>query len=140
MPKFAVLVSATAEAESGKPPTLHDLSEMMVFNEQLRKAGVLLAAEGFLASSRGCRINFTSDGPAKPEYGPFGLDNLVAGYWFWQLETLEQAIEWASKIPFKEGRVEIRRVAGEDDWDDEIVEGLKKKKAELRGEEDRERK
>jgi hypothetical protein len=132
MPKFAVLVAASTSAESGKMPTIQELSEMMVFNEQLRQAGVMLSAEGFLASSKGARVNFRPDGPPKPEYGPFGLDNLVAGYWIWKLDALEQAIEWAGKIPFKEGRVEIRQVAGEDDFGTEVVGELNKKKEELR--------
>ncbi|KAH8591830.1 hypothetical protein B0O99DRAFT_631773 [Bisporella sp. PMI_857] len=134
MPKFAVLVSASVEAEAGKMPTLQDLSEMMAYNEQLRSAGVLLSADGFLASSKGVRINFSADGPAKPEYGPFGLDNLVAGYWIWELETLEQAIEWAGKIPFKDGRVEIRRIAGEEDFGAGVADELKKQKEALRKE------
>jgi hypothetical protein len=134
MPKFAVLVGASAEAEKGKMPTVQDLSEMLLFNEQLRKAGVLLDADGFLASSKGARVNFSADAPPKAEYGPFGLKDLVAGYWFWKLDTLEQAIEWAGKIPFKEGRVEIRQVAGEEDFGAETMEALNKKKEELRGE------
>lgn len=132
MPKFAVLVSASAESESGKMPTVDTLSEMMVFNGQLRAAGILLDANGFLASSTGARISFNADGPMKPERGPFGLDNLVAGYWFWQLETLEQAIEWANKIPFKEGRVEIRRVASDEDFGCEVTEELERRRKELR--------
>jgi hypothetical protein len=131
MPKFAVFVFASQSSETGIMPTVDELSEMMTFNNELRHAGVLLAAEGFLASSKGARINFSPKGPSKPEYGPFGLDNLIAGYWFWQLETLEQAIEWAGKIPFKEGRVEIRRVADEEDFGTEARDFLKKKREEL---------
>jgi hypothetical protein len=132
MPKFAVLVCASAESEKGNMPTVEEFSEMMVFNEQLRRAGILLDADGFLASSKGARITFNADGPSKPEYGPFGLENLVAGYWFWKLDTLEQAIEWARKIPFKEGRVEIRHVAGDDDFGAEVAAELKKRREELR--------
>jgi hypothetical protein len=134
MPKFAVLVFASAESETGAPPKLQDLSDMTVFNEQLRRAGVFVNADGFLASSQGARITFSADGPAKPEFGPFGLDNLVAGYWIWQLDTIEQAIDWAGKIPFKDGRVEIRRVAGEEDFGKEVVEELNRKKEALRKE------
>jgi hypothetical protein len=132
MPKFAVLVSASASSESGKMPTVQELTDMFVFNEQLRKAGVMLAADGFLASSKGARITFSAEGASKPEYGPFGRDNLVAGYWFWKLDTLEQAIEWAGKIPLKESRVEIRQIAGEEDFGAEVVDELNKKKEELR--------
>ena len=81
MPKFVVLVLASAASEKGRMPTFEELSEMQVFNEQLRQKGILLTANGFSASSRGARINFSAHGPSKPEYGPFGLDNLVAGYW-----------------------------------------------------------
>jgi hypothetical protein len=131
MAKFAVLVSASSSSEAGNMPSLDEMNEMGAFNDQLRQAGVLLDADGFLASSKGARINFNTEGPSKPEYGPFELDNLVAGYWFWQLETLEQAIEWAGKIPFKNGRVEIRHIACEEDFGAEVRDFLKKKRDDL---------
>ncbi|KAF2667222.1 hypothetical protein BT63DRAFT_333106 [Microthyrium microscopicum] len=131
MPKYAILVGATAEAETGKPPKIEDMKEMGIFNDQLRAAGILLDADGFLDSSKGARISFTDSKPSKLEYGPFGLNNLVAGYWFWEVDNLEQAIEWANKIPFKEGRVEIRRVACVEDFGPEVAKELVNRKGEL---------
>jgi hypothetical protein len=134
MPKFAVLVSASAEAEAGKMPTTQELTEMTSFNDELRKAGVLLLADGFLSSSNGARVHFNPDGSSKVEHGPFGLDNLVAGFWVWKLDSLEQAVEWASKIPFTKGRVEIRRIAGEEDFGPNLTDALRKKVRTLREE------
>lgn len=116
-----VLVAASADSEKGIFGPAQEFIDMGAFNDQLLEAGVLLEADGFAASTHGARIYFDADGPAKPEHGPFGLDNLVAGFWIWQLETMEQAIEWANKIPFKQGRVEIRRFATEEDFGPEIA-------------------
>jgi len=132
MPKFAVFVSASADSEGGKLPSTQELTDMTAYNEELVKAGIMLAGEGLKSSSKGARLNFSADGASKPEYGPFGLDNLIAGYWLWKLDSLEQAIEWASKIPFKEGRVEIRQVMSEEDFGPALTEELKKKEEELR--------
>lgn len=128
MPKFAVLVSASAESETGAMPKTSELMEMGAYNDKLKEAGVLQVADGFLDSSKGVRINFSSEGPGKPQPGPFGLENLVAGFWVWEVESLEKAIEWANKIPFKDGRVEIRRIAGEEDFPKEYIEEEKKRK------------
>jgi hypothetical protein len=116
MPKFAVFVMASPESEAGRMATAEELIEMKAFNDELRKIGALHVAEGLLASSRGARIQFTPDGPSKPESGPFDLENLVTGFWVWELESLEQAVAWANKIPFKKGKVEIRCIAGKEDF------------------------
>jgi hypothetical protein len=132
MPKFAVFVLASADSEAGKMPTTQEFTDMSAFNEELGKAGILLAADGLHASTKGARIHYTQDAPPKPELGPFGLDNLVAGFWLWKLDSLEQAIEWASKIPFKEGKVEIRRIMEAEDFGPEFTDSLKEKEKELR--------
>lgn len=89
----------------------------------------IYVAEGFPASSKGVRINFSTDGPAKPEYGPFGFENHVAGWWLWEFDSIEQAVQRVETIPFKEGRVEIRSIL--EDFGPEINERLKKMKEEL---------
>lgn len=112
-------------------PTTQELSEMGEFNTQLANAGVLLAGEGLLHSAKGARVTFSDSAPAV-QNGPFPVDNLVAGYWLLKLDSLEEAISWAKKIPFKEGSVEIRKVAGMEDFGDALTDDLKAKEEELR--------
>lgn len=104
-------------------PTTEELTEMIAFNSQFRETGVLLDADGFLASSKGARLNFSEGSEPTVTHGPFELENLVAGYWKLKLDSIEQAIEWAKKIPFKKGSVEIRRVAGPEDFGNAMTEG-----------------
>jgi hypothetical protein len=113
MPKFVIFVHASAYSETGAFATPEEMSEMGLFNNQLRATGALLFAEGLLSSSTGARVTFT-EGEVEPkvEAGPFQLKNLVSGFWILKLDSLEEAIEWAKKIPFKIGSVEVRKIAG----------------------------
>jgi hypothetical protein len=105
---------------------------MGAFNAQLVDTGALLDANGFLPSSKGSRVLFAKDTPPQVKKGPFALENLVAGYWILQLESIEQAIEWAKKIPFREGSVDIRKIADEEDFGDAMTEELKGQQEEMR--------
>jgi hypothetical protein len=109
-----VIVKANEKSEAGVLPSERLLSEMGKFNEELVKAGVLLAGEGLQPSSKGVRVKFS--GSKKPTVvdGPFAeTKELVAGFWLWQCRSKEEAIEWARRIPNPdgdEGEVEIRQV------------------------------
>lgn len=108
--RVMVLVKANRESEAGTPPDEKILSEMGKFNEELVKAGVMLAGEGLHASSKGARVRFQGSKRTVVD-GPFAESKeLVAGYWLWQVKTLDEAIAWLKRAPFQEGEVEIRPV------------------------------
>jgi hypothetical protein len=114
--RFMILVKANADSEAGVLPTHDELAEMGRFNEELVKAGVLLAGEGLHPSSRGYRVRFSGSDRAVVD-GPFtGTGELLAGFWLIQVKSPEEAVEWVKRIPFKEGEVEIRRVAEAEDF------------------------
>jgi hypothetical protein len=97
--RFCVMVLATAESEAGAPPDLAMLEAMMAFNEQLVAAGVMAAADGLKPTSAGARVRF--DGNTRSvRPGPFPLtDSTLAGFWIWNVDSLEAAIEWVKKAP-----------------------------------------
>ena len=108
--RFMVIVKASPESESGALPSQQELAEMGKYNEELVKAGVMLAGEGLHDSSKGARIRFDGSKRAVVD-GPFTeAKELVAGFWLWQCRSKDEAIEWAKRIPFREGEVEIRQV------------------------------
>src|SRR5216117_2867671 len=109
--RFMVIVKASKESEAGVLPSQELLTEMGKFNEELVKAGVMLAGEGLHASARGARVRFEGSKRTVID-GPFTeTKELVAGYWLWQVRSREEAIEWLKRAPFQEGEVEIRQVA-----------------------------
>jgi hypothetical protein len=108
--KFMVIVKASKESEAGVLPSRELLAEMGKFNEELVKAGVMLAAEGLQASSKGARVKFAG-GKRTVIDGPFAeTKELIAGFWLWQVRSKEEAIEWLKRAPFEETEVEIRQV------------------------------
>ncbi len=108
--RFMVLVKASKELESGALPDEKILTEMGKFNEELVKAGVMLAAEGLHPSSKGARVKF-SGGKRTVTDGSFAESKeLVARFWLWQVKSKEEAIEWLKRAPFDETEVEIRQV------------------------------
>ena len=111
--RFMILVKATAESEMGTPPDAKMLSEMGKFNEELIKAGVMLDANGLLASKNGKRVRF-SGSKRNVVDGPFAeAKELVAGYWVWQCKSLEEAIEWVKRCPnphHSDSEIEIRQI------------------------------
>ena len=115
--RFMVLVKATKESEAGVLPDQKLLTEMGKYNDELVKAGIMLAAEGLHASSRGARVRF--DGATRTVTdGPFAeTKELIAGFWLWQVRSKEEAIEWLKRAPFDGGtEVEIRQVFEADDF------------------------
>jgi hypothetical protein len=110
--RFMVIVKANKESESGKLPDQQILAAMGKFNEELVKAGVMLAGEGLHPSSKGARIQFGGGGKKTVVDGPFAeTKELIAGYWLLQTKTREECIEWIKRAPFTAGdEVEIRQV------------------------------
>jgi hypothetical protein len=108
--RFMVLVKADKNSEAGVLPDAKILTAMGKFNEELVKAGVMLAGEGLHASSKGARVKF-SGGKKTVIDGPFAeTKELVAGFWLWQVKSREEAIEWLKRAPFGDTEVEIRQV------------------------------
>ena len=133
--RVMVLIKATEDSEAGVMPSEQLLSEMMDFNEQLVKAGVMLAGDGLHPSSKGARVQF-SGSERKVIDGPFAeTKELLAGYWVWQVKSLDEAIEWAKRIPNptgEEGVVEIRPVFEPDDFGEVLTPELREKEQRLR--------
>jgi hypothetical protein len=116
--RVMVIVKASAESEAGKLPSAQQLADMGKFNEELIRAGVMLAGEGLRASSQGVRVSF-GDGKSKVLDGPFTeTKELIAGFWLWQVQSLAEAVEWIRRSPFRHGneQVEIRRVMEAEDF------------------------
>jgi hypothetical protein len=114
--RFMVIVKADKTSEAGVLPDEKLLAEMTKYNGELAKAGVLLAGEGLQASSKGVRVKFSGNKRTLRD-GPFAeTKELVAGFWLWQVKSKEEAIEWAKRIPFQEGEVEIRQVFEAEDF------------------------
>ena len=108
--RFMLIVKANKESEAGILPDEQGLADMAKFNEQMVKAGVMLAGDGLQASSKGARVKF--DGSKRTVVdGPFAeTKELIAGYWIVQVKSKAEAIEWVKRVPFQEGEVEIRQV------------------------------
>ena len=112
--RFMVIVKATKSSEAGNLPSGELLAEMGKFNEELIKAGVLLAADGLQASSKGARVKFAGEKRTVID-GPFAeTKELVAGFWLWECASLQEAIEWVKRcpnpMPCEEGEIEIRQI------------------------------
>ena len=130
--RVMVFVKANPESEAGQMPSEEVLSEMTDFNEELVKAGVMLAGEGLHPSSKGVRVAFSGK-DRKVIDGPFAeTKELVAGYWVWQVKSLDEAVEWLKRAPFPEGEVEIRPVLESDDFGEEFTPELREREAQLR--------
>jgi hypothetical protein len=130
--RFMVLVKANKDSEAGVMPTKELLTEMGKFNEELVKAGVMLAGEGLHPSSKGVRVKF-SDRKTTVIDGPFAeTKELVAGYWMWQVKSKEEAIEWLKRAPFEDTEVEIRQVFEAEDFSDEFTPELREQEQRLR--------
>jgi hypothetical protein len=130
--RFMVIVKASKDSEAGVMPTKELLTEMGKYNEELVKAGVMLAGEGLQASSKGARVKF-SGGKRTVTDGPFAeTKELIAGYWMWQCESLDEAIEWLKRAPFEDTEVEIRQVFEAADFGDEFTPELREQEERLR--------
>jgi hypothetical protein len=123
--RFMVMVKANKDSEAGVLPNKKILTDMGKFNEELVKAGVMLAAEGLQPSSKGARVRF-SGGKRTVIDGPFTeTRELVAGFWLWQVKSKQEAIEWLKRAPFEETEVEIRQVFEADDFGAEFTPELR---------------
>jgi hypothetical protein len=122
--RFMVLVKADKKSEAGVLPDKKLLTEMGKFNEELVKAGVMLAGEGLQPSSKGSRVRF-SGGKRTVIDGPFAeTKELVAGFWLWQVKSKDEAIEWLKRAPFEDAEVEIRQVFEAADFGDALTPEL----------------
>jgi hypothetical protein len=115
--RFVVLVKANKDSEAGVMPDENSLNEMGKFNEELVKAGVLLAGEGLHPSSKGTRIKFSKDGKRTLTDGPFSeTKELVAGFWMIQVKSKDEAIEWMKRAPLQDEEIELRQVFETEDF------------------------
>ena len=133
--RFMVIVKASPESEGGAMPTEAQLAEMGRYNEELVKAGVMLAGEGLHPSSRGARVRF--DGASRTVIdGPFAeAKELVAGFWILQTASLEECVEWIKKAPFDSGaEIEIRQVFEAEDFGEEYTPELREQEDRMRAE------
>ena len=129
--RVMVLVKAS---EAGVMPSEQELTEMGNFNEELVKAGVMLAGEGLHPTSKGVRVAF-SGGERKVIDGPFAeTKELLAGYWLWQVKSLDEAVEWIKRSPFQEGAIELRPVFETEDFGEEMTPELREQEERLRAE------
>jgi hypothetical protein len=130
--RFMVIVKADKDSEAGVLPTRELLAEMGKYNEELAKAGVMLAGEGLHSSSKGARVRFSGNKRTVID-GPFAeTKELVAGFWLWQVRSKEEAIEWLKRAPFREGEVEIRQVFEADDFGPEFTPELREQEERVR--------
>lgn len=130
--RFMVIVKASQESEAGVLPGEELMAEMGRFNEELAKAGVLLAGEGLQPSSKGARVRFSGDERSVID-GPFALtEGLIAGYWLWKVGSKEEALEWAKRIPFREGEVEVRQVFEMEDFGEALTPELREQEESIR--------
>jgi hypothetical protein len=135
--RFMVIVKANKDSEAGVLPDQKILTEMGKFNEELAKAGVMLAGEGLQASSKGARVRFSGAKRTVVD-GPFAeTKELVAGFWLWQVKSKAEAIEWLKRAPFQEGEVEIRQVFENEDFGDALTPELREQEERIRKQESR---
>jgi hypothetical protein len=131
--RFLVMVKANKESEAGVMPDEKLLRAMGKFNEELVKAGIMLAAEGLQPSSKGARVKFSQGKAPSVIDGPFSeTKELVAGFWLWQVRSRAEAIEWLKRAPFTNEEVEIRQVFEAEDFGDALTPELREQEARLR--------
>ena len=126
--RFMVIVKSSGESEAGQLPDEKMLAEMGAYNEQLAKAGVMLAGEGLLSSAKGARVRFQGSKRTVID-GPFAeAKELVAGFWIWKVDSLDDAIAWVKKMPNphnQDSEIEIRQVAEAEDFGEEFTPELR---------------
>ena len=133
--QFMVIVKASKDSEAGVMPSTELLTAMGKFNEEMVKAGVMLAGEGLHPSSNGVRIKYSGNAPTLTN-GPFtGTQDLVAGFWLIQVKSRDEAIEWMKRAPFDGGsEIEIRQVFSAEDFGDALTPELREQEERLRAE------
>jgi hypothetical protein len=133
--RFMIIVKASKDSEAGVMPSQKLLAEMGTFNEELAKAGILLAAEGLQASSKGARVKFSGKKRTVID-GPFAeTKELIAGFWIWQVKSKEEAIEWVKRCPNphnEDSEIEIRQIFEAEDFGAEFTPELRAQEERLR--------
>ncbi len=131
--RVMVIVKANKDSEAGVLPSKELLTEMGKFNEELVKAGIMLAGEGLQASSKGKRVKF-AEGKRSVIDGPFTeTTELIAGFWLWQVRSMEEAVQWLKRAPFRTGdEVEIRQVIELEDFGPEMPPEVREQEARFR--------
>ncbi|MFN2399715.1 MAG: YciI family protein [Gemmatimonadaceae bacterium] len=130
--RFMILVKADKNSEAGVLPDEKMLTEMGKYNEELAKAGVMLAGEGLQASSKGARVKFSGKNRTVTD-GPFAeTKELLAGFWLIQVKSKEEAIEWVKRVPFEEGEIEIRQVFETEDFGPALTPELREAEERMR--------
>ena len=141
--RFMVIVKATKDSEAGVMPSQELLAEMGKYNEELVKAGIMLAGEGLQPSSKGKRVRFSGKSRTVVD-GPFSHTNeLIAGFWLWQVKSLEEAVEWVKRCPnpmLEDSEIEIRQVFEAEDFGDAMTPELRAQEDRLRAEVERQSK
>jgi hypothetical protein len=133
--RVMVLVKANADSEAGVMPTEQMLAAMGKFNEELVKAGIMLAGEGLHPTSKAKRVRFSPDGRRTVIDGPFAeTKELVAGFWLWQVKSIDEAVEWLKRAPFESEEIEIRPVFEAEDFGAEFTPELREQEERLRAE------
>jgi hypothetical protein len=134
--RVMAIVKATEDSEAGKMPSEEMLAAMGEFNEEMVKAGVMLAGEGLQPTSRGARVTFGGNGERTVIDGPFAeTKELIAGYWLMQVDSLEEAVEWIKRCPNphdEPGAIEIRQVFEADDFGEEFTPELREQEERIR--------
>ena len=133
--RVMVIVKANEESEAGVMPSEQILADMGKYNEELVKAGVMLAGEGLHPSSKGKRVKFSGSNRIVTD-GPFAeTRELIAGFWLWQVKSMDEAVEWLKRAPFDGGtELEIRPVFEMDDFGDEFTPELREQEERIRAE------
>ena len=131
--RVMVIIKASKESEAGVLPNTEILTKMGKYNEELVKAGIMLAGDGLHPTSKGKRVKFSGDKRTVVD-GPFSeTKELIAGFWLWQVRSMDEAVEWLKRAPFDGGiEVEIRRVFEAEDFGAQLTPELKERDARLR--------
>src|SRR3954467_15003883 len=133
--KVMVIVKATRSSEAGELPSTELLAAMGKYNEELVKAGIMLAGEGLKPSSQGARVRFSGTSRVVTD-GPFAETNeLIAGYWMWKVKSMEEAVEWVKRCPnpmVEDSDIEIRPVFEADDFGEAFTPELREQEEQLR--------
>ena len=131
--RFLVMVKANKDSEAGVLPDERMLTEMGKFNEELVKAGIMLAGEGLQPSSKGARVKFSRGKEPTVTDGPFAeTKELVAGFWLWQVKSKAEALEWLKRAPFTNEEVELRQIFEAEDFGDAFTPELRAQEERLR--------